>query len=204
MGLSIWEMSDHMLSLSSPFRPAMIDDAPALADLVDFAGEGLPSYLWAKMAQPGETAMDVGRRRAAREEGAFSYRNAVVADLGAGAVAMLVGYPIGDTPEPIGADMPAMFVPMQELENLACGTWYVNVLAAYPKHRNRGLGGQMLGLAEQWMHETGRSGLSVIVSDGNHGARRLYERHGYRFRAQRLMVKEEWGNPGTNWVLLAK
>ena len=66
------------------------------------------------------------------------------------------------------------------------------------------LGGQMLGLAEQWMHATGRSGLSVIVSDGNHGARRLYERHGYRFRAQRLMVKEEWENPGTNWVLLTK
>jgi hypothetical protein len=45
------------------------------------------------------------------------------------------------------------------------------------------------------MHATGRSGLSVIVSDRNHGARRLYERHGYRSRAQRLMVKEEWENP---------
>ena len=64
-----------MISLLSPFRPARIDDAPALADLVDFAGEGLPSYLWAKMAQPSETAMDVGRRRAAREEGAFSYHD---------------------------------------------------------------------------------------------------------------------------------
>jgi len=42
------------------------------------------------------------------------------------------------------------------------------------------------------------------VSDGNHGARRLYERHDYRFRAQRLMVKEEWENRGTNWVLPTK
>jgi hypothetical protein len=36
--------------------------------------------------------------------------------------------------------MPAMFVPLQELENLAPGTWYVNVLAAYPEHRSQGHG----------------------------------------------------------------
>ena len=53
-------------------------DAADLARLVDLAGEGLPSYLWARMAEPGEDAFAVGeRRRAARDEGAFSWRNAV-------------------------------------------------------------------------------------------------------------------------------
>ena len=37
-------------------RAARPDDAPALAELVNFAGEGLPLYLWGKMAEAGQTA----------------------------------------------------------------------------------------------------------------------------------------------------
>ena len=40
--------------IEPPFRRATPDDATALAELIDFAGEGLPTYLWAKMAEPGE------------------------------------------------------------------------------------------------------------------------------------------------------
>ena len=47
-------------------------------------------------------------------------------------------------------------------------------------------------------------GMSIIVSDANTGARRLYERHGYSERASRTMVKDEWVNDGENWVLLVK
>jgi RimJ/RimL family protein N-acetyltransferase len=46
--------------------------------------------------------------------------------------------------------------------------------------------------------------MSVIVSDANAGARRLYERCGYRETATRAMVKEGWQNEGRNWVLLTK
>jgi ribosomal protein S18 acetylase RimI-like enzyme len=46
--------------------------------------------------------------------------------------------------------------------------------------------------------------MSVIVSDTNAGARRLYERHGYRVIATRAKVKEEWQNDGKEWVLLTK
>jgi hypothetical protein len=35
---------------------------------------------WGKMAEAGQTAWDVGRIRAARDDGAFSWRNAVVAE----------------------------------------------------------------------------------------------------------------------------
>ena len=47
-------------------------------------------------------------------------------------------------------------------------------------------------------------GMSVIVSNANHGARRLYERTGYSEIARRPMVKEDWVNEGTEWVLLTK
>jgi ribosomal protein S18 acetylase RimI-like enzyme len=100
--------------------------------------------------------------------------------------------------------MPAMFVPLQELENLAPGTWYVNVLAVLPPYRSLGLGTDMLRLADDVGRENGCRGMSVIVSNSNHGARRLYERLGYTETAKRPMVKEGWVNDGTEWVLLTK
>ena len=92
-----------MIELDPPYRRATPEDAAALAELVNFAGEGLPFYLWDKMAAAA-----------------------------------------------------------------------------------------------------GKSGLSIIVADGNSDARRLYERWGCRQVAQRPMVKEAWDNPGLNWVLLVK
>ena len=193
-----------MIQLEPPFRPATQGDAPALTELVNFAGEGLPLYLWTRMAEAGESAWDVGRRRAMRETGSFSYRNATVAETGGRVIAGLIGYPLPDRPEAIDDEMPPMFVPLQELENLAPGTWYVNVLATSPEYRNRGYGTRLLGIAERLAAAAGRPGLSIIVSDANAGARRLYERCGCSEVARRPMVKEGWENPGENWVLLVK
>lgn len=193
-----------MLELKSPFRRAEIQDAPALAELVNYAGEGLPHYLWSRLANPGENAWDVGLARAAREEGSFSYRNAYLIQHDGQCAGALIGYEIAEAPEPVPADMPAMFVPLQELENLAPATWYVNVLAVMPQFRRQGLGSALLGLAEELAQELSKPGLSVIVSDANGGARRLYERCGYAERASRPMVKEGWRNEGRNWVLLTK
>ena len=194
-----------MIELEPPFRYARPDDAAALAELINFAGEGLPLYLWTNMAQPGESPWEVGRRRALREVGSFSYRNAVVAEAGGGIAATLVGYPLPDAPEPIDYDqMPPMFVPLQELENLAPRTWYVNVLATYPQYRGQGYGARLLGIADRLAAATGRTGLSIIVSDANAGARRLYERCGYRELAIRPIVKERWESAAENWVLLVK
>jgi GNAT superfamily N-acetyltransferase len=195
----------RMIRLEAPFRHATPQDAAPLAELVNLAGEGLPLYLWGQMAEPGESAWEVGRRRAHREEGSFSYRNAIVVEADGRIVAALVGYPLPDAPEPIDYDrMPALFVPLQELENLAPCTWYVNVLATYAAYRGRGYGTRLLGIADQLAAATGRTGLSIIVADANSNARRLYERCGYAQAAVRPMIKEGWVSPGENWVLLIK
>ena len=193
-----------MTSTDATTRAATPDDATALAELINFAGEGMPLYLWKKLAEPGESAWDIGRARARRTEGAFSYRNAHVIEVGGRIAAMLLGYGLPDQPVEIADDMPAMFVPLQELENIAPGSWYVNVLAAYPDHRGKGLGTKLLNLAEDLARAAGRQTMSIIVADANAGARRLYEKCGYIEVASRPMVKEDWVNPGENWVLLIK
>jgi ribosomal protein S18 acetylase RimI-like enzyme len=191
-----------VLALDRPFRPASTKDAGILAELVNHAGEGMPLYLWEKLAGPGETAWDVGRARSGREHGSFSYRNATMIEHQGEAAGCLIGYEIADAPVAIAADMPAMFRPLQELENLAPGTWYVNVLAVLPAFRDKGLGTELLGLAERTGRGLGKRGLSLIVSDANTGARRLYKRNGYRETATRPMVKEGWVNEGQDWLLL--
>ncbi len=185
-------------------RPGRIDDAAILAELVNAAGEGLPLYLWQHMASSGETAWDVGRQRAARETGGFSYRNAIMIEREGAPVGTLVGYEIPDVVEPIPADAPPMFVPLLQLENLAPGTWYINVLAVLPAYRRLGLGSELLQLAETLGRTNACRGMSVIVSNANPGARSLYERTGYSEAARRPMVKEGWLNDGTEWVLLTK
>ena len=186
-------------------RDANKDDCADLAQLIDLAGEGLPFYLWSKMAGPGEDPWEIGRQRAARDTGGFSYRNSVVAEIDGKVVGALVGYPVPDEPEPVDADdIPPMFVPLRELENRAPGNWYVNSVAVFPKARGLGVGSQLMTHAEQIAKDLGLRGLSLIVSDANHGARQLYERLGYEEIDTRPMVKEDWQNPGENWVLMIR
>jgi ribosomal protein S18 acetylase RimI-like enzyme len=193
-----------MIDLDPPFRPATPGDAQAMADFVHFASEGLALYLWTRMAGPDGDPWALGRERATRDTGVFSYRNTIVVAPDGRPVAGLIGYPLPDRPEPIPDTMPAMFVPLQELENLAPGTWYVNVLAAYPEHRGKGYGAALLTVADRLAADTARRGLSIIVADTNTGARRLYERFGYSEIARSRMVKEDWQHPGTDWLLLTK
>jgi ribosomal protein S18 acetylase RimI-like enzyme len=182
-------------------RPATRGDAADLARLVALASEGLSSYLWARMAEPGETPLDVGRRRAAREDGGFSWRNATLAELGGKVAGGIVAYRLGDAPAPLD-DLPPLFRPLQALENRAPGTHYVNVLATYPEFRRRGVGRRLLAEAER--QAAGASGLSLIVADRNLRARRLYEALGFRAVAAERMVKDGWTSESSAWVLMLK
>ena len=186
-------------------RAATPDDADDLAKLINYAGEGLAFYIWERMAEEGETPWDVGRRRARRTEGGFSYLNATIAEVDGELAGCLIGYALPGEPEAIDYEsMPPMFVPLQELENLAPGTWYVHVLAVHPHLRGAGVGTALLRLADQFAEDEGCNELSIIVADANAGARRLYERSGYAEQASREMVKDDWENPSKNWVLLTK
>ena len=90
-----------MPGLTPVIRAATPDDAPALADFVEFASEGLALRVWSKLAGPDGDAWAVGRERARRETGSFSYRNAFVLEADGSAAAGLIGYPLPDAPSPL-------------------------------------------------------------------------------------------------------
>jgi ribosomal protein S18 acetylase RimI-like enzyme len=186
-------------------RPARKDDAEALARLIDIAGEGFGMYLWSQAAKPGETALEIGKRRAQREEGGFSYRHATIAEVDRRVAGLLLGYRL---PEPyvLGdiSALPEMVRPLVELEAEAPGTWYVNALAAFPEYRGQGIGTRLLKEAELLAIEAGAPGLSLIVADQNEGAKRLYSRMGYRAVARRRLVPFPGLGHTGDWVLMTK
>ncbi len=190
-----------MVTLERPFRLASDEDAQQLAELVNFAGEGLPLHVWAGLAQQGEDPWEIGRARQAQKarDGEI-----IVVDHGGGPVAGLTGYEIGPDPSPVSRDTPALFGPLQKLENLALKSWYINVLACYPESRGKGIGSRLLRLAREIALSEGVGRLSVIVASDNVGARRLYERHGFQEVALKACVKEGWATATDQWILLAK
>jgi ribosomal protein S18 acetylase RimI-like enzyme len=187
------------------FRPATRADASVLAVFVDIAGEGMPAHMWSTLAAPGQSILEVGRERAARDTGGFSWRNAVIAEMGGEVAACLVGYCLDD-PYDLSAlaEMPPMVQPLLKLEARAPRSWYVNVLATFPEFRRRGLATKLLEIAESKGRETNARALSVIVGSWNEIAARRYRRAGY----DRVATEPALPFPGYHregdWVLMVK
>lgn len=182
-------------------RPAGLEDAGFMAPMIDQAGEGIPRYFWTQMAAPGQSPLDVGISRVRREDTGVSWRNGWIAEVDGRATGCLIAYSQPDKPEPIDPETSALMRPLNELEHQAPGTGYVYVISTLPEFRGKGVGTRLLTFAERYR---GPNGMSLIVADNNAGARRLYERCGYREQARRRMVKNGWQSPGTDWVLMTK
>jgi ribosomal protein S18 acetylase RimI-like enzyme len=191
---------------SSPtFRSATLADACALAVLVDIAGEGAPNWLWRGLARPGQSALEVGRDRARREDGGFSYRHATLAELGDEIAGCLITYPLPDPYDLTGlGEMPPLAQPLVRLEAQAPGSWYVNVLATFPEFRGQGIGTRLLALAEEKARAAGANTASIIVGSWNTGATRLYERAGYTTIASEPAVLPPDFPQSGDWILLTR
>jgi ribosomal protein S18 acetylase RimI-like enzyme len=57
---------------------------------------------------------------------------------------------------------------------------YLHAFRVRPQYRNRGIGTRLLQSAEAALYELGFERAVIAASVDNHGARRLYERQGYR------------------------
>ena len=187
-------------------RPAVKLDASELVCLIDCAGYGIPLGVWNGMLGDEASVLEVGRKRAMREEGGFSYRNAWIAERDGAVAGALVGYRFDDEIDLSDIDdVPATFRPLMELEAEAPGSWYVNVLAVHVEHRGKGIGGALLDHADQTAATTDTRSMSIIIESENHGARRLYEAKGYMVTARRPRVAFETDRTGSaEWLLMVK
>jgi ribosomal protein S18 acetylase RimI-like enzyme len=190
---------------AAQIRPARKADAAAMAALVDIAGEGMPAHFWSLMRAPGQSLLEFGRSRAVRDTGAFSWRNGSVAEIDDEVAALLVDYALDD-PYEVGdlTEMPEFVRPLVRLEAQAPGSWYVNILAAFPEFRGQGLGARLLALSETRAREKASRRMSIIVAGENAAAVRLYARTGYRKTAREPVVEFPGCPHGGDWVLMTK
>lgn len=184
-------------------RKATATDADHLTRFINMAADDLPLHFWKRTVGPDGDPWAYGRERAARDSGNFSYSNAWLAETDGEVAACLLGYP-ADDPAPIDEDTPPIFVPLLELEALARGAWYLNVLATYAPHRGKGLGSALLAKAEDIATAAGHRMISLIAEDTHHDALRLYQSKGYREVSRRPVVKGDWQVDASEWILFVK
>jgi ribosomal protein S18 acetylase RimI-like enzyme len=188
-------------------RPAVPEDAPAIALLVNMASQGIALYFWEMMAAPGQDPWEVGKAQVLSDDRPFSYRNAIVMAADDDVIAAIVGFAIeaAESQQPQDhEDFPPIVRPLLDLEAEAVDSWFVQFLAVMPAHRGQGVGERLLAVADENARRHALGGCALVVSDANDGARRLYRRRGYREIARRKMVKQDWQGEGREWLLMRK
>jgi ribosomal protein S18 acetylase RimI-like enzyme len=159
-------------------RPGKREDSATIAQLFLISSDGLAKYIWSKVAEPGETALDAGARRYAREGVAFSYQNCVLAEVDGTVVGMAHSFPMDadlaaePQPDPV-------LRPYAELEDY--GSLYLSGVALFAEHRRRGIGTHRA-------RSLGRPRVSLICFERNEGAMRLYRRLSFEELARRAVV----------------
>lgn len=166
-------------------RPAVREDSADIARLYLISSDGFAEYIWSGVAEPGETVAEAGARRYAREGVAFSYENALMADLDGKTVGMAHSYPMEQNPDAEPESDPVLR-PYSELEDY--GSLYISGLAVIEGHRNAGIGQALMEAVNGRARDLSLPRISLICLERNDGAMRLYRRLGFREIARRAIV----------------
>ena len=187
------------------FRPARKAESRTIAELYQISSDGVADYIWTGMAGPGENILDVGARRYARENTDFSYQNVTVAIAGERIVGMIAAYAMGPLERPgteFDFDVDPVLRPFQILEQP--NSYYVSGVAVFPEHRGGGIGGQFMQRAFDEARARGLPQVSLIVFEQNVGAKRLYDRLGFREAMRETVVPHPLIHYAGDALLLVK
>lgn len=169
------------------YRPARKDDCRTIAKLFSMSSDGVADYIWTGLAEPGEDILDVGQRRYESEDSVFSYRKCIVAEIDGQIAGMLLAFPMPEPENPGEAsETDPVLAPYGKLEQY--NSYYICGMAVFPEYRGMGIGTKFLEIAERKAKELNLLQLSLIVFEGNTGAKKLYERHGFRETAREPIV----------------
>lgn len=109
-------------------------------------------------------------------------------------------------PELSGSAVPVMEVarPLNELKNIAAGTWYISAAAIYPEHRGKGFGKCLLAEAEFLARRAGKDRLTLMVGSFNPRAYSLYQKTGFREWERRPFAAFPGSDERGEWILMVK
>ncbi|MCP4766648.1 MAG: GNAT family N-acetyltransferase [Gammaproteobacteria bacterium] len=184
-------------------RKAGIADCLAIAELAQIAGNDIPGFFWADARQPGQSLETTGAELLKSETANFSYRNTLVACQDDEIAGMLIAYrlpEVEDNDEDL-LNFPEFVRPLIELEQCVAGSFYINMLATYPRFRGQGIGSALMAEAEALAAPCELISIAVFAS--NPEALALYQQLGYETVEQRAVIACDY-HPATEVLLLTK
>jgi len=186
-------------------RKATEDDCRNIAELSLIAGDGIPAYFWEKSRVNGQQVLDVGIQNLKSTNENFSFKNVHVAEVDGAVAGMMLAYRLPDKVfEESIDDYPEFLRPVIELEQCVPGSFYINMLATYPKYRNMSIGTRLMGIVDDLADQAGCELISVQVFEQNVRAVRLYRRMGYNPVETRSVVEHPCHPYTTNIILLTR
>ena len=185
-------------------RPADQHDCAHLVLFADMATRRLTSYLWGHMAAPGQSSFEVGRNVIRNDESHFThFRNWRVAEVDGKLVGALNGYVISE-PSSLPASTLEAVKPLNELKEMAAGTWYISAVAIYPEHQGSGFGKTLLAEAENLARAANKDRLTLMVGSFNAQAYGLYQKIGFKEWARRSFTAFAGSDEPGDWILMVK
>jgi ribosomal protein S18 acetylase RimI-like enzyme len=166
------------------------DDCLAIAELAQIAGDDMPGHFWQDSRLPGQSLEQAGAEQAKSATANFSYRNTLLARVGGEIAGMLLAYrlPAAADNDEDPADFPDFVRPIIELEQCVPESFYINMLAAYPRFRGQGIGSALMAKSDGLAIEAGCELITLGVFETNTGALRLYRRLGFELIDSRPVV----------------
>lgn len=165
------------------YRQATPGDSRFIAEMIEISSDGIAGIEWQEKAAlcASLTPIDVGARQYARDEGDYSYRNAIIAEADE-PVGMVLAFPLTaenrtpySKPPPYGKT--DIYAPYEYLE--AVDSWYICGLAVLPTFRRQGIASTLLEMSMQLGREQGYKNTSLIAMLQKSRLVRYYEARGF-------------------------
>ena len=182
-----------MTSADITIRPAAPTDAPGGALLIHHTMGAIADYVFGLGDRT--RAIDVFARLFAAGRNRLGWRHSRIAEVDGEAAGLLIAYPSSmmkrlEAATGFGlagiygiggfADFVRRGLPLSAVKEARAGEYYVSNIAVFPQYRGRGIGTRLLEAAEESAGAAEMGACSLCVDGGNAGARRLYERFGFR------------------------
>lgn len=189
--------------MSFLLRPAALEDANAVAQLVNLAAEGMPKAFWMDQSNVGQDPMELGAIRCAQKDTATSFHRSTLAELDGEIVGMMLSYDLCDAPDDGDGSVHPIFRPMMRFVKSVGSSGSINVMAVYPKYQRRGIGSALLNNLES--SDRGKTGQqALLMTDVNSAGRAFSEGRHYKIVDKAPVIKGTWETPAASWHLRRK
>jgi ribosomal protein S18 acetylase RimI-like enzyme len=186
------------------FRPAAQYDCTQLALFADMATRRLTSHLWGLSALPGQSAFEVGRTAICGNSQHFSHFSNWRVCLHQSQIVGAYNAYVIPLPLAHAAPVAPVIRALNELKDMAAGSWYISAAAIHPEVQGRGFGKLMLAEAEAQARQNGAADLTLMVGSFNTGAHRLYLGFGFVEQARRPFMPFPGSDSDGEWILMGK